>query len=155
MSTVILAVYVLIAIALIGLILIQHGKGADAGATFGGGAGASDTVFGSQGSGNFLTKTTAILATSFFAIALFLSYLSGQSIKKEAAPIIPAVTTPAEKQKIDVPVIPDLPGTTPAADAGKAGADVPAVPVTVQPGTVTTDSRENTNTMPEESAKPE
>ena len=105
MSTLILVVYVLVAVTLIGLILIQHGKGADAGATFGGGA--SDTVFGSQGSGNFLTKTTAILATAFFAIALFLSYLSGKTIKKEVSPVIaPKVE---QQQSIDIPEIPDIP----------------------------------------------
>jgi preprotein translocase subunit SecG len=85
METVILAVHIVIAITLIGLILIQQGKGADAGAAFGGGGGgASATVFGSQGSGNFMSKTTAILATVFFITSLFLSYLSGQVSAKRA-----------------------------------------------------------------------
>ena len=109
METVILAVHMVIAITLIGLILIQQGKGADAGAAFGGGGGggASSTVFGSQGSGNFLSKTTAILATSFFVTSLFLSYLSGKvsSEKAEAVEVlnrVEAIQAPAE----DKPALP-------------------------------------------------
>lgn len=64
MYEVLLVVYLLVAIALVGLVLVQHGKGASMGASFG--AGASNTVFGSSGSGNFLTKSTAILAILFF-----------------------------------------------------------------------------------------
>ena len=125
MSTIILAVYVIVAVALVGLILIQHGKGADAGANFGGGSGASDTVFGSQGSGNFLTKTTAVLATSFFAIALFLSYLSGLTIQKKQTPLIEETTSSITQpeQKSDVPVLPAIP--TPAVDGDK---EKPAIP---------------------------
>ncbi len=124
MEAVILAVHIVIAITLIGLILIQQGKGADAGAAFGGGGGgggASSTVFGSQGSGNFLTKTTAILATVFFVTSLFLSYLSGQvsadkaeasevlnrveQIQSEDKPVVPATaSTPAETT--DKPTLP-------------------------------------------------
>ena len=64
----------MVAIALVALVLLQHGKGADAGAAFG--SGASQTVFGSQGSGSFLTRATAILATVFFVTSLILAYLS-------------------------------------------------------------------------------
>jgi len=67
--------HVVIAALMIGLILIQHGKGADAGAAFG--SGASGTVFGSKGSGSFLTRSTAILATLFFITSLSLAYLGG------------------------------------------------------------------------------
>ncbi|NOX27907.1 MAG: preprotein translocase subunit SecG [Gammaproteobacteria bacterium] len=74
MITILLLIHVVIAIALVGLVLLQHGKGADAGAAFG--SGASQTVFGSQGSGSFLTRTTAILATVFFVTSLMLAYLS-------------------------------------------------------------------------------
>lgn len=66
--------YLIIAIALIGFILIQQGKGASAGASFGGGA--SGTVFGSRGAGNFLSHTTAVLATAFFLISLVLGNLN-------------------------------------------------------------------------------
>lgn len=113
MDTVILAIYVIIAVGLIGLILIQHGKGADAGANFGGGSGASESVFGSQGSGNFLTKTTAVLATLFFAMALFLSYLSGQTITQKQDDLKVETSAPAQPQSADIPAIP---GTTAPAD---------------------------------------
>jgi len=135
MDTIILAVYVVIAVSLIGLILIQHGKGADAGANFGGGSagGASDTVFGSQGSGNFLTKTTAILATLFFSIALALSYLSSANVKKKDAPVMTQVQTPAATQQLDIPSIPDSIPTVKTKDAVKGGSskklsDKPIIP---------------------------
>jgi len=78
MYEILIVVYLLVAMALIGLVLIQHGKGADMGAAFG--AGASATVFGSSGTGNFLTKTTTILATIFFVLSIVLgNYSAGQS----------------------------------------------------------------------------
>ncbi len=64
MHTILLVIYLIAAVGVIGLVLVQHGKGADMGASFG--AGASNTVFGSSGSGNFLTRMTAICATVFF-----------------------------------------------------------------------------------------
>ena len=73
MYGVLLSLYLIVAIALIGFILLQHGKGASMGASFG--AGASNTVFGSVGSGNFLTHSTAVLATLFFIISLAISAL--------------------------------------------------------------------------------
>ena len=63
MLTILLAIHIIIAIVMVGFILIQHGKGADAGASFG--SGAAGTVFGAAGSANFLTRTTAVLATIF------------------------------------------------------------------------------------------
>lgn len=73
MHTFLVVVQVLVAIGLIGLVLLQHGKGADAGAAFG--SGASGTVFGSRGSANFLSRATAWLATIFFATSLALAYI--------------------------------------------------------------------------------
>lgn len=73
MYTVLVVVQVLVAIALVGLVLIQHGKGADAGAAFG--SGASGTVFGARGAANFLTRATATLAAAFFISSLALAYL--------------------------------------------------------------------------------
>ncbi|GAB2682582.1 preprotein translocase subunit SecG [Aliiglaciecola sp. 3_MG-2023] len=67
---ILIVVYLVVALMLIGMVLIQQGKGADMGASFGGGG--SNTVFGSTGSGNFMTRTTAILATLFFVISLIL-----------------------------------------------------------------------------------
>ncbi len=74
MLTVLLVIYLLAALGVIGLVLIQQGKGADMGASFG--AGASNTVFGSSGSGNFLTRSTAIFATVFFIISLVLGNMT-------------------------------------------------------------------------------
>lgn len=118
MYEILIAVYLVIAIALVGLILIQQGKGADMGASFG--AGASATLFGSSGSGNFLTKTTTILATLFFVISIFLGSMTANSVKQEsewtdlAAPAVEEVkkVLPADS---DVPVSDDKPDV-PASD---------------------------------------
>lgn len=72
----VLLAHVILAIAVIAFVLIQRGKGAEAGASFGGGA--SQTVFGSSGSGNFLTRTTAVLVTLFFATSLTLAFAARQ-----------------------------------------------------------------------------
>ena len=74
MESIILVVYLIVSIALIGIILLQQGKGAEMGASFG--AGGANTVFGAAGSGNVLTKSTTILAILFFAIALSISYFN-------------------------------------------------------------------------------
>ena len=75
-QTTVLVVHTLIALGIIALVLLQRGKGADAGAAFG--AGASGTVFGARGSTNFFSRTTAILATAFFATSLTLAFISSQ-----------------------------------------------------------------------------
>jgi len=76
---VLIIAYLLVSICLIGLVLIQQGKGADMGASFG--AGSSATIFGSSGSGNFLTKATTWLAIAFFVISLVLGNLTANRIK--------------------------------------------------------------------------
>jgi preprotein translocase subunit SecG len=81
MYTALLVIYLLAALGVIGLVLIQQGKGADMGASFG--AGASNTVFGSSGSGNFLTRMTAIFAVVFFAISLVLSNFSTKKVESQ------------------------------------------------------------------------
>ncbi|ABL99165.1 MULTISPECIES: preprotein translocase subunit SecG [Shewanella] len=81
MYEVLIVIYLLVALGLIGLVLIQQGKGADMGASFG--AGASGTLFGSSGSGNFLTRSTAILAVAFFTLSLIIGNLSANHIKQE------------------------------------------------------------------------
>lgn len=90
-QTVALVVHTLIALALIALVLLQRGKGADAGAAFG--AGASGTVFGARGSASFFSRATAVLATLFFVTSLGLAYLSSQ---EATAPTSLLDTTPAE-----------------------------------------------------------
>ncbi|WP_192457676.1 preprotein translocase subunit SecG [Musicola keenii] len=77
-----LVIFLLVAISLVGLIMLQQGKGADMGASFG--AGASATLFGSSGSGNFMTRMTALLATLFFVISLILGNLSSGHGKKSS-----------------------------------------------------------------------
>ena len=121
-----LTIHMIVAIVLIGLILIQRGKGADIGAAFG--SGASQTVFGSRGSASFLTRTTAVLATLFFVSSLALSYMYSQrsertSVTDRAAPQTetqmtdtpasetPATQTPATKTPQDVPDVPAAPAT--------------------------------------------
>ncbi|HMW41689.1 MAG: preprotein translocase subunit SecG [Proteobacteria bacterium] len=107
MYTVILFVHVLIAIALIVLVLLQQGKGADAGAAFG--SGASATVFGARGSANFLSKTTAMLATGFFVTSLVLAYFaSATSQPVSVVQPVPAQQLPSGPA--DVPSLPAQPG---------------------------------------------
>ena len=76
MHALILTIHIIVCLMLVGLVLIQHGKGADAGAAFGGGAGggASGSLFGSRGSASFLSRSSAILAAIFFAPSLTLAY---------------------------------------------------------------------------------
>lgn len=92
MFTFILVVHIIVAIGLSGLILIQHGKGADAGASFG--SGAAGTVFGASGSGNFLTRVTAVLAVIFFCTSLALAYHAQEQAKDQFRLETPAPTTP-------------------------------------------------------------
>ena len=80
-NSILLVAQVLLSISLIVLILMQHGKGADAGAAFG--SGASATVFGARGSGNFMTRATTILAILFFIVCLSLAYVSSNRAKPD------------------------------------------------------------------------
>ena len=96
---VILTVQILTALGMIGLILIQHGKGADMGAAFG--SGSSGSLFGASGSANFLSRTTAVLATVFFVCTLALAYFgnlrptTSSSVLESAAAVAPAVAEAA------------------------------------------------------------
>lgn len=120
METLVVVVHVIVAIAIVGLVLLQQGKGADAGAAFG--SGASQTVFGSSGSGNFLTRSTTIAAIVFFATSLTLAiyakqYSVGGSFN-DTSPIV----NPALLRELEQSDIPQL--TQPV-----NGSDVPTVPV--------------------------
>lgn len=108
LHNVVLIIHLLAAIGVVALVLLQQGKGADAGAAFGGGA--SSTVFGSQGSGSFLSRATGILATLFFVTSLSLAYLSTQKIKPTS--VVDTVT----EQKLDVPAADDSKPAKPASD---------------------------------------
>ena len=81
MYEILLVVYLIVAIILIGFVLIQQGKGAGMGASFG--SGASNTVFGASGAGNFMTRTTAILAIVFFVLSLVLGNLSTNKVSAD------------------------------------------------------------------------
>jgi preprotein translocase subunit SecG len=127
---VVIALHVLVALAIIGLVLLQHGKGADMGSGFGGGA--SSSLFGATGSANFLSRATAALATLFFLTSLGLAYLATNkprgggvldAVKKEmAVPAKPA----AEKPGAEKPAA-ETPKSAPAESAapGSKGKDVP------------------------------
>ena len=97
MYEVLLVVYLLVALALVGLVLVQHGKGASMGASFG--AGASNTVFGSSGSGNFLTKSTDILEILFFVISLLLGAMTNN--RNKPADNWSDLTKPATVQPVE------------------------------------------------------
>ena len=81
-NSILLVVQVLLSISLVVLILMQHGKGADAGAAFG--SGASATVFGAKGSGNFMTRATTLLAILFFIVCMALAYVSSNRASPES-----------------------------------------------------------------------
>lgn len=127
MLTIILAVQMLTALGMIGLILLQHGKGADMGAAFG--SGSSGSLFGASGSANFLSRTTAILAAVFFACTLLLAYFgnqrpaeSGSVLERAAAP----AAAPASAVPASAPAAAQIPGA--AAPAAQASAVMPAAP---------------------------
>lgn len=116
MHTVLVVIQVLVAVALIGLVLIQHGKGADAGAAFG--SGSSGTVFGARGAANFLSRATAWLAAAFFASSLALAYLVSGGTNATRSVVDSIESTPA------------------AVEAAPVTAPVPVAPVTDAPAVV-------------------
>lgn len=123
MYEILIVVYLVVALGLIGLVLIQQGKGADMGASFG--AGASATLFGSSGAGNFLTRATAILATLFFVISIFLGSLTANSTKAEndLGGLVPVAEEQAPAAE-DMPVADNKDADVPAEDGNKSS-DVP------------------------------
>lgn len=109
MHLVILVVHIIVALSLIGFILIQHGKGADAGAAAlggGGGGGASSSLFGSQGSSSFLSRSSAILATVFFITSLSLAYFSGTTDRVDSVTQIDTITETVKSAPADLPDLP-------------------------------------------------
>ncbi|PCJ38267.1 MAG: preprotein translocase subunit SecG [Cellvibrionales bacterium] len=121
MEKVILVVHLLTAFAIIGMILLQQGKGADAGASFG--AGASQTLFGSAGTWNFFSKTTAILATLFFATSFGLAVIA-----KNTAGIDEEVLPAIELLEAQIPVVEDDSGI-PVLESLSSGATISELPV--------------------------
>ena len=132
LQTLAVVFHVLLAVGIVGIVLLQRGKGADAGAGFG--AGASGTVFGARGSASFLSRTTAVLATLFFLTSLGLTYLFSQ--QKEATSVVDTV-----KQEVPAPVttptpLPSLPATpatnSPAPATGTESAPAQQAPPPAQ-----------------------
>jgi preprotein translocase subunit SecG len=123
MLTLILVVQLLSALAMIGLILIQHGKGADMGAAFG--SGGSGSLFGATGSANFMSRTTAVLAAVFFVCTLALAYFGNLTPTSSGSVLEGAgVTAPTP---VDNSPAAQIPGNTPAAQPDNSVP--PAVPV--------------------------
>ena len=129
LHTLTLVCHMLFAAGIVGLVLLQRGKGAEAGAGFG--AGASGTVFGARGSSSFLSRSTAILAALFFITSLALAYLGSKPVSSGSVmDSVPAQTQPAapspesvapavqpENQPAPSPVTESLPATSPAEPA--------------------------------------
>ncbi len=135
MYTFLIVVYVLVSASLIGLVLIQHGKGADAGAAFG--SGASGTVFGARGSANFLSRTTAWLAAVFFALSLVLAYfMHGRAAPHSVVDAVPAKPAATVELPTPVPVAPTAKtDVAPAAAAPTQAAPVTDAKPAAAPGT--------------------
>jgi preprotein translocase subunit SecG len=119
-------VLILSALGLIGLVLLQHGKGADMGAAFG--SGASGSLFGASGSANFLSHMTALLATVFFAATLALTWMSSHQARSSAAGVLSEapVTAPAPKLAIPAPAVASSAASAPVVFAASSVQPSPA-----------------------------
>jgi preprotein translocase subunit SecG len=124
--TLVLAVQILSALGMIGLILVQHGKGADMGAAFG--SGSSGSLFGASGSANFLSRTTAVLATVFFVCTLALAYFGSYRTVESGSVLDRSVVAPQP-----APAASGAAGQIPGAGAPAAGASAPAAAVPATP----------------------
>ena len=113
MNSILLIAQVLLSISLIVLILMQHGKGADAGAAFG--SGASATVFGARGAGNFLSRATTIIAILFFIVCLSLAYISSRRNVPDS--ITGSVVTTQETEVVPMQGSDELPPAEPQGDS--------------------------------------
>ena len=129
MQQILLIVQILIAVGLVTIVLLQQGRGADAGASFGGGS--SGSLFGSRGPASFLSKVTAGLAALFFANSLALAYISGQSVERTS--VVERVQTQSASEEVglsgeggDVPVLPAR--SSDGASGAAEGVGVPRVP---------------------------
>ena len=117
MDLMVMVLHMVAAVGIVGLVLMQHGKGADVGAAFG--SGSAGSVFGSSGSANFLSRFTAVLAVVFFVTSIGLSYLGSRKTENKGVMANqPATTQPADK----VPGMADVP-TAPAAKSADKAAD--------------------------------
>ncbi|PTQ68104.1 preprotein translocase subunit SecG [Pseudomonas sp. GV071] len=122
LETVVVVLHLLAALGVVALVLLQQGKGADAGASFG--SGASATVFGSQGSSTFLSRFTAILAAAFFITSLGLGFFAKEKASSLSQAGLPAPAVVEQQKKPVAEDVPVLEEQKPASDAG----DVPQAP---------------------------
>ena len=122
--TLILVVQMLSALAMIGLILIQQGKGADMGAAFG--SGGSGSLFGATGGANFLSRTTAVLAAVFFVCTLLLAYFSNVRPTAPAGSVLEGATVTAPAAPVDSSTAAQIPGNAPAAKPDNSVPPAPA-----------------------------
>lgn len=117
--SVVLVIHILAALGVIGLVLVQHGKGADMGAAFG--SGASGSLFGATGSANFLSRTTAVLAAVFFATSLSLAYIASNKPKTTGGVMQDAVRS----QPSSVPAAAGSEAGSSPVDSGSKTKDIP------------------------------
>lgn len=122
--TIVLAVQMLSALGMIGLILVQHGKGADMGAAFG--SGGSGSLFGASGSANFLSRTTGVLAALFFACTLLLAYF-GNAPARTSSSVLEGAAVSAPAPAAAASGAAQIPGTSAPASTGTA-VPVPPAP---------------------------
>jgi len=115
---IILLIQILSALAMIGLILLQHGKGADMGAAFG--SGSSGSLFGASGGANFLSRSTAVLAAIFFASTLGLAFF-GQPHAARSGSVLEGVNVPVKTVPANNDISNQIPGATPPAQGGASG----------------------------------
>jgi preprotein translocase subunit SecG len=124
-QTILLVLQVFVSVSLIGFILIQHGKGADAGAAFG--SGASSTVFGSSGSSNFFTKATTLLAIIFLGNSLLLAYLATGTVEQKS--LLDDAAATVIEEVIDEPVFTEVTTEPVEVETVTVGSDIPTLPV--------------------------
>ena len=125
LMTLILVVQMLSALAMIGLVLVQHGKGADMGAAFG--SGSSGSLFGATGGANFLSRSTAVLAAVFFACTLLLAYF-GNARPESSGSVLEGAAVTAPAPAVDNSTAAQIPGNAPAAAPASAAQTAPAAP---------------------------
>jgi preprotein translocase subunit SecG len=123
LMTLILVVQMLSALAMIGLVLVQHGKGADMGAAFG--SGGSGSLFGATGGANFLSRSTAVLAAVFFACTLLLAYFGNARPQSSGSVLEGAAVTAPAAPVVDNSAAAQIPGNAPATAPASAGASAP------------------------------
>lgn len=122
--------HVLIAAGIVGLVLLQRGKGADAGAGFG--SGASGTVFGARGSASFMSRATATLAALFFVTNLALAYMGGRKTEAPSS-VVDSVTAPASVEETQAPALPKLPESTESSAKPATTESAPPQPAATPP----------------------